>query len=178
MQGPFVTHAGDPGVPADAALFRRVFRRAVGGISVITVAHDDERSGLTATSVVSLAPDASELLVTVNPGSSSFPLLLASRRFGVNLLSLAQRDVAERFSGRDGCRGEQRYSGAPWLRSEHGTWRLQGAPVAMDCTVQDLWIRPQYAVIIGRIERVWLESSDAELPLLYTNGCYGTFAMP
>lgn len=159
-------------VAPDATRFRQAFRRGAGGVSVVTVAHGGQRSGLTVTSVVSLSPDPAELMVAVNPTSSSFPLLMGSRRFGVNLLAASQQAVAERFSGFGGCSGEQRYEGAVWSRTDGGAWLLAGALVAMDCSVQDIWVRPGHAVVIGRIEGLRFSPVD-EAPLVYSQGRYG-----
>lgn len=164
--------ADDAVVEPDAALFRQAFRRGAGGVCVVTVAHAAQRSGLTVTSVVSLSPEPAELMVAVNPGSSSFPLLLGSRRFGVNLLSARQQAVAERFSGIGDCRGEQRYAGAGWRCTESGAWLLDKALVAMDCAVQDIWVRPGHAVVIGRIDGMRF-APPGGVPLVYSQGRYG-----
>ena len=62
--------------------FRTAMRQLAGGVSVITAAHGDERTGLTATSVVSISMDPAELLISVNQNSSSWPVIEKSGKFG------------------------------------------------------------------------------------------------
>ena len=66
----------------DGAVFRQAMRQLAGGVCVITVGGDEaeqgdigasQRTGLTATSVVSLSVDPAELLVSINQGSSAWP---------------------------------------------------------------------------------------------------------
>ena len=79
-------------------------RQLAGGVSVITVGRGNELSGMTVTSVTSLALDPATLVVSVNRQSSSWPLLSKHGVFGVNILSADQQDVAERFSGKGGVK--------------------------------------------------------------------------
>jgi flavin reductase (DIM6/NTAB) family NADH-FMN oxidoreductase RutF len=163
-------------LPAPAAVnlerFRQAFKRTAGGVSVITVHHGDVRSGMTATSVVSFSADPAELLITVNPDSSSFPLLQASRCFGVNMLTQDQREIAGRFSGFDGVKGEARYANAPWYQGQYGAWLLPDAAAALECEVHDIWLRSSgNSVVIGRIKAIHL-AAHPQPPLVYTQGRY------
>src|SRR5580704_15552949 len=85
--------AGVSTVGADS--FRGAMRELGGGVSVITVGIGTERSGMTATSVSALSLDPPTLIVCVNKGSSTWPLLLRYRSFGVNILHAGHQDVAE-----------------------------------------------------------------------------------
>lgn len=157
--------------PPSAAAYRQAFRRTAGGVWVITAAHAGARSGLTVTSVVSLSAEPAELVVSVQPASSSFPLLQSSGRFGVNLLTHAHKAIADRFSGRDGCRGEARYADAPWRATPDDVWLLDDAVVAMACEVGEILWRRTHALVIGRI-RALRVADDALPPLVYTDGRY------
>lgn len=100
--------------------FRAAMRSLAGGVSVITVGRGKDISGMTVTSVSSLAVDPPTLIVSVNRQSSSWPLLQRYGAFGVNILSADQVDVAERFSGKDGLKGVERFVGAQWLTRATG----------------------------------------------------------
>jgi flavin reductase (DIM6/NTAB) family NADH-FMN oxidoreductase RutF len=124
-------HTGEvaPEAP-DTRAFRQAMRCLAGGVCVITACDGQDggdglgRTGLTATSVVSLSVDPAELVVSVNQNSSTWPVLLAARRFGVNVLTTDQVDVAQQFAGVGGLRGSQRFAGARWQRTDDGVWLL------------------------------------------------------
>src|SRR5690625_2111187 len=89
----------------------QAMRHLAGAVSVITVTHEGERGGLTATSVASVAAEPAELLVCVNQSTDTWGLLERSRHFAVKVLTVDQVDVAERFAGveigRASCRGRR-----------------------------------------------------------------------
>ena len=157
--------------PPDLRSYRQAFRRTADGVWVVTAAHAGQRSGLTATSIVSLSADPAELMVSVQPGSSSFPLLQAAGRFGVNLLTSTQQSIADRFAGRDGCQGDARFAQAAWRPTLDGVWLLDDAAVAMACDVSELIWRRTHALVIGRITALRV-ARDAQPPLVYANGGY------
>lgn len=155
----------------DVALYRQGFRRTAGGVWVVTAAHGGQRSGLTATSVVSLSADPAELMVSVNTDASSLPLISQARQFGVNLLGADQRAIADRFAGRGGCKGDDRYQEAPWVCTPEGVWLLASAPVTMACdVVEQLW-RRTHVILIGRISAMRVAPATTQ-PLLYADGRY------
>ena len=106
--------------------FRAAMRHLAGGVSVITVGRGDEISGMTVSSVSSLALDPASLIVSVNRGTSSWPVLARERVFGVNILAADQLAVAERFAGKGGEKGAARFAGADWRRRVSGVPLLVG----------------------------------------------------
>ena len=94
--------------------FRGAMRHLAGGVSVITVGRGKDITGMTVTSVSSLSVDPPTLIVSINRESSSWPLLKRHGFFGVNILTADQLDVAERFTGKDGLKGADRFAGAQW----------------------------------------------------------------
>src|SRR5450432_1359093 len=87
--------------------FRSAMRHLAGGVSVITVGRDTDITGMTVTSVASLSVEPPTLIVSINRGSSSWPLLKRLGVFGVNILTADQLDIAERFTGKDGLKGAE-----------------------------------------------------------------------
>ena len=113
-------------------VFRNAMRELSGGVSVMTVGIGNERSGMTATSVSALSLNPPTLIVCVNKDSSTWPLLLRYRSFGVNVLHAGHEGIADRFCGRSGAKGEQRYGEDQWITLETGASLLarQTAAVA------------------------------------------------
>lgn len=126
-------------------------RHLAGGVSVITVGRDGDISGMTVTSVSSLAVDPATLIVSVNRASSSWPLLQKFGAFGVNILGADQQAIADRFSGRNGEKGADRFKGAEWTTRSSGAPLLVGALAAIDCEVEEVIERHSHGIVIGRV---------------------------
>jgi flavin reductase (DIM6/NTAB) family NADH-FMN oxidoreductase RutF len=157
--------------PALASVeFRGATRHLAGGVSVITVGRDKDISGMTVTSVSSLSIEPPTLIVSVNRGSSSWPLLRRHGAFGVNLLNADQLDVAERFAGKGGVKGADRFAGAYWRAGLSGVPLLVGALAAIDCEVEDVFERHSHAIVIGRVLDVRM--SEPASALVYWQGQY------
>jgi hypothetical protein len=115
---------------------------------VITVGRGKDVTGMTVTSVSSLSVDPPSLVVSINLASSSWPLLKRYGFFGVNILTADQLDVAERFTGKDGLNGAERFAGAAWTTGASGVPLLVGTLAAIDCEVEDIVERHSHAVVI------------------------------
>lgn len=95
--------------------FRGAMRHLVGGVSVITAGCGQDITGMTVTSVSSLSVDPPTLIVSISRASSTWPVLKRYGFFGVNILTSDQLDIAERFSGKDGLKGRERFAGGEWV---------------------------------------------------------------
>jgi flavin reductase (DIM6/NTAB) family NADH-FMN oxidoreductase RutF len=145
-------------------------RRLAGGVSVITAGRGADISGMTVTSVSSLSVDPPALVVSVNREASSFPLLQRYGAFGVNMLTSDQLDIAERFTGKGGLKGADRFAGADWTTRVSGVPLLTGALAAIDCEVEDIVERHSHALVIGRVLDVTVSARTAALA--YWQGQY------
>jgi flavin reductase (DIM6/NTAB) family NADH-FMN oxidoreductase RutF len=150
--------------------FRGAMRHLAGGVSVITAGRGKEISGMTVTSVSSLSVDPPTLIVSINREASSWPLIKRHGFFGVNILNADQLDVAERFTGKDGLKGAERFAGAEWITLMSGVPLLVGALAAVDCEVEDIVERHSHAIVIGRV--LDLKHSPRGAALAYWQGQY------
>jgi flavin reductase (DIM6/NTAB) family NADH-FMN oxidoreductase RutF len=150
--------------------FRGAMRHLAGGVSVITAGRGKDITGMTVTSVSSLSVDPPSLVVSINRASSSWPLLKRHGFFGVNILTADQLEVAERFTGKGGLKGAERFAGASWTTAASGVPLLVGALAAIDCEAEDIVERHSHAVVIGRVLDLRLSSRTAALA--YWQGQY------
>jgi len=150
--------------------FRSAMRHLAGGVSVITVGRGKDITGMTVTSVSSLSVDPPTLIVSINRGSSSWPLLARHGFFGVNILTADQIDIAERFTGKDGLKGADRFVGAPWTAGLSGVPLLAGALAAIECEAEDILERHSHAIVIGRV--LGIRTSGRTAALAYWQGQY------
>jgi len=153
-----------------SSYFRCAMRHLVGAVSVITAGRGDDITGMTVTSVSSLSLDPPSLIVSVNRESSTWPLLRRYGHFGVNILNAGQLDIAERFSGKDGSKGADRFAGTQWTARPPGAPLLVGALASIDCEVEDIVERHSHAIVIGRVREVKL--SERSSALAYWQGQY------
>ena len=84
----------------DSNEFRDIIGRFASGVTVITVEHEDQRYGTTASAVCSLSLEPPMLLVCLNKSSSTGQAIAAARHFAVNILGEGQADAAMRFAGK------------------------------------------------------------------------------
>jgi flavin reductase (DIM6/NTAB) family NADH-FMN oxidoreductase RutF len=161
----------------DQAAFRRAMRQLPGGASVITLGRGDDISGLTVTSVSSLAAEPPTVIFCINRTSSSWPVLDRHRAFAVNVLGPQHVAVAERFSGRGGIKGAARFADANWLTLVTGTPVLDQALAVLDCEVEEIIERHTSAIVVGRVVAVKVEEEAATpVSLAYWRGRFGAFS--
>ena len=150
--------------------FRTAMRELAGAVSVVSCGQGERRTGFTATSVSSFSMDPPTLILCVNRGSSSWPILRDAPSFGVNVLSASHREIAHRFAGRTGAEGAQRYEGGHWITLATGAPLLVDALAAFDCSVEEIIERHSHAIVIGRIEAVRRRGGGGAL--VYWRGDY------
>ena len=150
--------------------FRNAMRQLTGGVSVITAGRGRDISGMTVTSVSSLSVDPPALIVSINREASSWPLVKRYGFFGVSILTSDQIDIAERFTGKGGLKGADRFAGARWTTRASGVPLLVGALAAIDCEVEDIVERHSHAIVIGRVLDVAVSPRTAALA--YWQGRY------
>jgi flavin reductase (DIM6/NTAB) family NADH-FMN oxidoreductase RutF len=152
--------------------FRQAMRHLVGGVSIITVGQGRNITGMTVTSVDSLSVDPPSLIVSINRSASSWPLLNRNGCFGVSILTADQIEIAERFAGRGGVTGADRFAGAEWITRVSGVPLLADALAAIDCEVEHIVERHSHAIVIGR--PIDMQLSQRTAVLAYWQGQYVT----
>lgn len=159
--------------PAAEQGLRLAMRQLASGVSVITTGLAPHRTGFTATSVVSLAVSPPRITVSVNRESSSFAVLRQSGILAVNFLHAGQVDIANRFAGRGGTKGEARFEGASWITLESGASLLSDALASIDAEVEEIIERHSHAIVIGKV--LATRVADRGDALLYWRGQYDPF---
>lgn len=148
---------------------KAALRQLVGGVSIITAGEGDERTGATVTSATGLSVEPPRMLVLLNRTSSTWPVVQRYGHFGVNVLGSAHEDVANRFAGRGGLKGSERYQEAGWSTLVSGASLLDGALAAIDCVVEEAIERHSHVIVIGRVVAIRTENGPA---LAYREGRY------
>lgn len=165
----FAAYAPARQAGVDIAVFKHAMRNLAGAVSVITIGVGENRTGFTATSVSSFSAEPPTILVNVDRKSSSWPALREAGSFAVNVLTDGQSAIADRFAGRGGIKGNDRYVGWDWNRLDSGNLGLKSAVAVIDCELEETIERHSHAIVLGRVRSV--ELTDQQ-PLLYWRGQY------
>jgi flavin reductase (DIM6/NTAB) family NADH-FMN oxidoreductase RutF len=97
--------------------------------------------------------------------TSMLERLLRTRRFGVNLLSAHQSQLARRFASRHG----DRFSGVEWTL-ENGLPKLAGTAAWIECSLESEVPGGDHTMVLGRIVSAHTTAAD---PMVYCRRAFG-----
>ena len=157
-------------VEADSSVFRAAMRQLASGVCLVTHSVGGERAGMTATAVASLSLDPPTLIVCVNRAASTYSGLTLGAAFGVSVLGADHLEFAERFAGRTGEEGADRFREGRWMTAPNGTPLLWDALAAFACEVDDIVERNTHAIVVGRVKHAAAASDGGAL--VYWRGGY------
>lgn len=161
---------GREGVAINAESYRALMRHQAGAVTVIAAGELGQRAGLTATAVSSLSDSPPTVLVCIHKRTGAHALIREARAFSVNILASDQQQVAERFAGKHGVSGEQRFQGLEWGRLVTGAPVLSRALASLDCVLHEQHAFTTHSIFIGRV--VGGAFRAEAVPLLYFRGDY------
>jgi flavin reductase (DIM6/NTAB) family NADH-FMN oxidoreductase RutF len=108
------------------------------------------------------------ILVSLDQHSELLTRLTSTRRFGLNVLSRGQFDLAMRFARK----GHDAFDGLVW-HEESGCPRFEGAAVWLSCRVADIVDGGDHRVVLGDVAQVHIADTE---PLTYHARVFGTHA--
>ncbi len=155
----------------DASAFKKAMRRLTASVTVITTRHQDIRGGLTATAFCSVSADPAHILICVNGSASAHGLIKSAGYFCVNILTPDQRQVAERFAGMDGVKGDKRFVGlGAWSVLTTGASALKDRSACFDCRTVSAVVTGTHTIYIGEVVDIALDSERQSL--IYCDGAF------
>jgi flavin reductase (DIM6/NTAB) family NADH-FMN oxidoreductase RutF len=110
------------------------------------------------------------LIVCVSRAASMYPGLARGGAFGVSVLAADGQEIADRFAGRTGVNGAERFDAGRWLIAPSGVSLYADSVSAFECEVEDLIERHTHAIVIGRVKRIAGQGGDGAL--VYWRGDY------
>ena len=150
----------------DPELFREVFGRFATGVAVITSAALDASGGMTANALCSLSLDPLLALVCFENNARTLSIVRDAGRFGVNVLSADQEEVAEVFASK--LPESEKLEGVAHAFRE-GVPIIEGALSWVVCTLTELIAGGDHTIAIGEVVTMGLGAGD---PLLWYGGRY------
>jgi len=127
--------------------FRDAMRHVAATVYAVTTNDNGVRFGILATAVNSLSFDPPSLLVCINRASSLHGPLLTTQTFAVNVLGLANRDVADRFMDSE---PRNRFASDAW-QDVHGVPVLTSAQSSFICRTVHCHEFGTHSVFIGEL---------------------------
>ena len=144
-----------------------LFRRITSGVYVIGVADGERRNAFTAAWVMHVSFQPLQVVLAIVPSHASYPLLVASGRFTVNVLTAGQLHLARHFGSESG-RAADKLAGVAWHPAASGAPILDDALAWLDCRVERRGPGGDPELVIARVVDGALVLPD-ERPLFYSD---------
>jgi flavin reductase (DIM6/NTAB) family NADH-FMN oxidoreductase RutF len=155
-----------------AAEYRDVMRHWPSGVAVVTFQDGAGRHGLTVSAFTSLSVTPPMVLVAIDRRGRSRDRLSAAGAFCVGMLAFEQRDIADRFAGRQ-PEVLDRFAGLATETAVTGAPVLTGVVAYLDCEVVDTHDTGDHTIFVGRVVACAARRPDAD-PLAYHRREYVT----
>ncbi|GAA4025334.1 flavin reductase family protein [Streptomyces plumbiresistens] len=148
--------------------FRKVMGSVCTPVSVVTTLEEGRPHGTTVSAFASLSLEPPMVLVALDLESDLLRIIRRTRRFGLNVLSAGQSDLAMTFARK----GADKFAGVSW-GAEAGLPRLIGVAGWLACEVEQLVPGGDHVVAMAV---VFAASHDECSPLTYHRRGFGTHA--
>ncbi len=125
-----------------------LFRQLTHGVYVVGVAHGSECNAFTAAWVMQASFDPLLLALGINPRHASYPLLIASGAFTVNVLRQDQMTLAAHFAQ---SRCENKLGGIDWSQKRTGAPVLAECLAYFECVVASRCAAGDHELVLGRV---------------------------
>ena len=150
----------------DVDEFRATMASVCMPVTVVTAMDAGRPHGTTVSAFSSLSIEPPLVMVALDRGSDLLAIIVATKRFGVNLLAHGQEDLALKFARK----GSDKFDNVAWLES-HGLPRLDMNGGWVVCELDDLREGGDHMILLGRVLKV---EPVAGAPLVYHNRLFGT----
>lgn len=153
----------------DAAQFRHALGRFASGVTVVTMAHENERSGLTVSAFCSLSLNPPYILVCIDKSSTTLDFVRKAKSFAVNILSETQSDVSNHFASKL----TDKLANIPYTNGPLGNPILEDTCASLECEVAQELDGGDHVILIGKVAYANVDTTKS--PLLYYSSSYGRF---
>jgi len=138
------------------------------GVYIVCTQHEGKLGGLAVAWATQVAQD--RILICVGSGSATRELILASKAFGLSLLTKGQVELARAF-GRRSIRNADKFAGVDYHTLVTGSPLLDDCAATFDCQLEAVHDDGQRKLIVGRIVAMERLKEQYE-PLIYRAADY------
>jgi 3-hydroxy-9,10-secoandrosta-1,3,5(10)-triene-9,17-dione monooxygenase reductase component len=153
-------------MPVNADEFRSALGHFASGVTVVTMADETRKTGLTVSAFSSVSLNPPYVLVCIDKHSSTLDTLRASKAFVINILSEDQVDVSNQFASRS----DDKFSGVKHHVGQVGAPILEDTVAFIECNLVQEIDAGDHFVFLGQVEDANVDISKQ--PLLYYHGKY------
>lgn len=153
----------------DAAQFRHALGQFASGVTVVTMAHDGESSGLTVSAFSSLSLHPPYVLVCIDKSSTTLNFARRAASFTVNILSEEQQHLSNHFASKL----TDKLITVPHHIGQLGNPILEDTVAHLECRLEKEIDGGDHVILIGEVMDTHV--NDQKQPLLYHSGHYGLF---
>jgi flavin reductase (DIM6/NTAB) family NADH-FMN oxidoreductase RutF len=146
--------------------FRRVMGHFVTGVTVVSALDGERPLGITVNALSSVSLDPPLVMVALDRRRFLTPIVRASGRYAVNVLSEDQQAMSDCFAGAPVEPGRDAFCGAAWHSGATGLPLIDGAIATLECTVVQTFSAGDHDLFIGRVD-VIANTEHHPMPLLY-----------
>ena len=159
-------HTVDETKTLDLIDLRKAFGRFGTGVTVITTrTADGLRAGVTANSFNTVSLDPPIVLWSLSLRSPSLETFRSAGHFVVNVLTLEQLELSQRFSRP----AVDKFVGVDFSDGIGGIPVLAGCAATIECAVLNAHVVGDHVLFLGQVHRYAYEHAE---PLLFFNGRY------
>lgn len=151
--------------------FRDVLGRFATGVTVVTAFEDGVPVGFTCQAFASLSLEPPMIVLAPSKTSTSWPRMIESGAFCVNILTDEQQSVSEAFAVR-GTDTADKFEGIPWHVGAAGTPVLDGSLAWVECALENVHDAGDHELVTGRVLELGVGEGS---PLVFYRSAYGTF---
>ena len=150
----------------DLESFRRCLGQFATGVTVVTCTDPDARAcGITANSFSSVSLDPPLVLWNIAKSSNSLRAYLTAEFFGINVLTVEQKDIASHFAQSN----HKLFDSIEYSLSDNGVPTLPNTLAHLECRTTEVHSCGDHYIVIGEVEHY---RHDAGQPLLFFAGNY------
>ena len=153
-----------PAADIDLAVLRRVMGSFATGVTVILAEADGETRGMTANAFLSGSLEPPLCVVSIGKRAHMHAHLAAAGRFSVNILAIAQEELALHFAGRP-------TAGPPPFQHHEGVPLLPDAASQLTAKVATTHDCGDHTLFVGAIS--WIAANN-RTPLVYHAGRFAS----
>lgn len=147
--------------------FRGTLGRFATGVTVITaLAPDGEPIGVTISSFNSVSLEPPLILWSLSLNSPNLETFRQASHYAVNVLSVDQQEISDRFASRS----NKRFEGILRHAGLGGVPLLEGCCAVFECTNEAHYPGGDHLIFVGHVERFAL--GEAVRPLIFHSGRY------
>ena len=153
----------------DPELLRQAMRQWTTGVTIVSARLDSIRHGMTVNSFTSVSLTPPLVLVSLERGARTHGLIKQSGYFGVTILGKEQREISDRFAGRQ-TEYTDRFANLGTYTLVSGAPLLDGGLAGLDCRVVSTYEAGTHTVFIGDVLAAQVGNNSH--PLVYYDRDY------